>query len=153
MAAVIYKAAACLVKRVPSLTTRPNPKSPTQSPSALCTSALCSCRLPVPAMARAPSSWTPSLALVLLVVAAAAAASSEAARVPAAVGNWTGEELRGAAARRGGRHGWRSRRRAFENGLGRTPQMGYVRTRRRRLQRCCYTFLRRRRPRAAPLPP
>jgi alpha-galactosidase len=100
-------------------------------------------------MARAPSSWTPSLAMVLLVVAAAAVAvSSEAARVPAAVGNWTGEELRGAAARRGGR---RSRRRAFENGLGRTPQMGYVHTRRRRLQRSCYTFLRR--PRAAPLPP
>ncbi|ONM05539.1 Alpha-galactosidase 2 [Zea mays] len=74
-------------------------------------------------MARAPSSWTPSLAMVLLVVAAAAVvASSEAARVPAAVGNWTGEELRGAAARRGGR---RSRRRAFENGLGRTPQMGW----------------------------
>lgn len=84
--------------------------------------------------------------MVLLVVAAVVA-SSEAARVPAAVGNWTGEELRGAAARRGGRHGWRSRRRAFENGLGRTPQMGYVRTRRRRLQRCCYTFLRRARAR------
>lgn len=34
MAAAIYKAAACLVKRVPSLTTRPNP-NPVESPSAL----------------------------------------------------------------------------------------------------------------------
>ena len=64
-------------------------------------------------MARASPS---SLALVLIIVAAAAVVTaSEAVRVPA-VGNWT-EELRGAAARR-------ARRRAFENGLGRTPQMG-----------------------------
>jgi alpha-galactosidase len=78
-------------------------------------------------MARAPRWWSSSsLALVLIIVAAAAAVTaSEAVRVPA-VGNWT-EELRGAAARRARqRHGWRSRRRAFENGLGRTPQMGYV---------------------------
>ena len=69
----------------------------------------------------APSSWS-SLVLVL-VVAATALTASEAIRVPA-VGNWT-EELRGAAARRARqRHGWQSRRRAFENGLGRTPQMG-----------------------------
>jgi alpha-galactosidase len=77
-----------------------------------------SCRLP--AMARAPSSSS-SLVLVLVVVAAAAVTASEAIRVPAA-GNWT-EELRGAATRRA-RHRWRSRRRALENGLGRTPQWG-----------------------------
>ncbi|KAG2548203.1 hypothetical protein PVAP13_9KG150800 [Panicum virgatum] len=78
-------------------------------------------------MARGPS--TPSLLLALL-VAAAAVAASEASGAPAAVGNWT-EELRGAGRR--GRHGrgyvWRSRsrsrRRTFENGLGRTPQMGW----------------------------
>ena len=78
-------------------------------------------------MARAPS-WSSPLVLVLIIVATAVAAvtASEAIRVPA-VGNWT-EELRGAATTRRARqrHGWRSRRRTFENGLGRTPQMGYV---------------------------
>jgi alpha-galactosidase len=72
-------------------------------------------------MARGARS-SPLLLLALLAVAAAATAA-EAARFPG--GNWT-EELRGAARR--GRHGhgyvWRHRRRAFENGLGRTPQMG-----------------------------
>ena len=86
-------------------------------------------------MARGPS--TPSLLLALLVAAAAAVTASEASRAPAAIGNWT-EELRGAVrrARHGRGYAWRSRsrRRMFENSLGRTPQMGYVhiRTPRRR---------------------
>ncbi|OEL20925.1 Alpha-galactosidase [Dichanthelium oligosanthes] len=67
-------------------------------------------------MAPGPSSSSSLLLLALLVAAAAAVTVSEAGRV--SVGNWT-EELRVA-----GRHG-RSRRRAFENGLGRTPQMGW----------------------------
>ncbi|CAL4942566.1 unnamed protein product [Urochloa decumbens] len=78
-------------------------------------------------MARGPSTWSSSsLLLALLVAAAAAATASEAARVPAAVGNWT-EVLSGAPRRARHGHGyvWRHRRRAFENGLGRTPQMGW----------------------------
>jgi alpha-galactosidase len=73
-------------------------------------------------MARAPSS---SPLLLLLLVAAAAVTTSVAATLDgSASGNWT-EELRWAARRE--RRGWRrARRKAFENGLGRTPQMGYV---------------------------
>jgi alpha-galactosidase len=66
-------------------------------------------------MARAPSS---SSLLLVLLVAAAAAATLDGAPGSAA-GNLT-EELRWAARR--ARRGWR--RKAFENGLGRTPQMG-----------------------------
>jgi alpha-galactosidase len=66
-------------------------------------------------MARAPSS---SSLLLVLLVAAAAAATLDGAPGSAA-GNLT-EELRWAA-----RRGWRrTRRKAFQNGLGRTPQMG-----------------------------
>lgn len=68
-------------------------------------------------MARASSSSSPPSPrlLLLLLVAVAATLLPEAA----ALGNFTAES-------RGAR--WRSRRarrRAFENGLGRTPQMGY----------------------------
>lgn len=77
-------------------------------------------------MARGATSSSSSLLLVLLVAAAAAVTASAvtldgAAGLP---GNLT-EELRWAARR--ARRGWRrARRKAFENGLGRTPQMGYV---------------------------
>ncbi|CAN6282633.1 unnamed protein product [Urochloa humidicola] len=75
-------------------------------------------------MARGTS--TCSSLLLALIVAAAAVTASEAARVPAAAGNWT-EVLSGAPRRARHGHGyvWRHRRRAFENGLGRTPQMGW----------------------------
>jgi alpha-galactosidase len=66
-------------------------------------------------MARA---WSSSLLLVVLLAVAATAVAG--ARVPLAAavdGNGTSVELR---VRRG-------RRRATENGLGKTPQMGYVR--------------------------
>jgi alpha-galactosidase len=69
-------------------------------------------------MARARSS---SSLLLVLLVAAAAAATLDGAPGSAA-GNLT-EELRWAARR--ARRGWRrTRRKAFQNGLGRTPQMG-----------------------------
>ncbi|TVU02388.1 hypothetical protein EJB05_52122 [Eragrostis curvula] len=63
-----------------------------------------------------------SLVLLLLLAAAAAVTTtSEAAGVVS--GNWT-EELRAAARRN--RRGWRrARRKVYENGLGRAPQMGW----------------------------
>jgi alpha-galactosidase len=68
-------------------------------------------------MARAPSSS--SLLLVLLVAAVTTSAATLDGAPGSAAGNLT-EELRWAA-----RRGWRrARRKAFENGLGRTPQMG-----------------------------
>ncbi|CAM0956664.1 unnamed protein product [Alopecurus aequalis] len=65
-------------------------------------------------MARASGS---SLLLVLLAAAAAAVAGARAPHLSEVAGNATYAELRG--------RGRRARRKAYENGLGKTPQMGW----------------------------
>ena len=81
-------------------------------------------------MARAWSSSS-SLLLVLLAVAATAVAG---ARAPGHLAEVSGNATTSAELR-----GRRARRKALQNGLGRTPQMGYVRYARRPFQR--FSFL------------